>query len=280
MQATGIRDLDQLVKTFIQAEEKNFALFKFVNELNLEIENYETQIFEMQSEIDRNLAEGGHDSQKRRVIKDLEGKLNRTNESISEMESEQKKNLEKIKKIKECISKISKVVECDETLNQDLLGHQGITESNMFVYMGMVEQRINELLQAYAYIQGKKNQPLYSAQGFDTRMKADKDDQKVMDEIRKQQEQIMMPGIFQHMGKMGGVGSIEPPSFEEDDDDEEEDFAQSRKDMKQRRGSRSSSQSKPKQEMVVASDDDDDDDIDLFSVPMNSEAFMAKIKEQ
>ena len=100
-----------------------------------------------------------------------------------------------------------------------------------------------------------------------------------MDEIRKQQEQIMMPGIFQHMGKMGGVGSIEPPSFEEDDDDEEEDFAQSRKDMKQRRGSRSSSQSKPKQEMVVASDDDDDDDIDLFSVPMNSEAFMAKIKE-
>jgi hypothetical protein len=50
------------VKTFIQAEEKNFAVFKFVNELNIEIENYETQIFEMQSEIDKNLAEGGQDS--------------------------------------------------------------------------------------------------------------------------------------------------------------------------------------------------------------------------
>ena len=45
------------MKTFIQAEEKNFAIFKFVNELNIEIENYETQIFEMQSEIDKNLAE-------------------------------------------------------------------------------------------------------------------------------------------------------------------------------------------------------------------------------
>jgi predicted RNase H-like nuclease (RuvC/YqgF family) len=46
-----------------------------VNELNLEIENYETQILEMQSEIDRNLQEGGLDSQKHRLIKDLEKKL-------------------------------------------------------------------------------------------------------------------------------------------------------------------------------------------------------------
>jgi hypothetical protein len=54
----------------------------------------------------------------------------------------------------------------------------GITESNMFVYMGMVEQRINELLQAYAYIQGKKNLPLYTAN------KVEED--KVMEDIRKQ----------------------------------------------------------------------------------------------
>ena len=127
------------MKTFIQAEEKNFAIFKFVNELNIEIDNYETQIFEMQSEIDKNLAEGGQDSQKRKVIKELERKLTDAKDETAKMESEQKKNLLKIKKIKECISKISKVVECDESLSQDLLGHQGITESNMFVYMGMVE---------------------------------------------------------------------------------------------------------------------------------------------
>lgn len=152
MAATGITDIGVLVQTFIQAEEKNFALFKFVNELNQEIENYETQIFEMQSEIDRNLAEGGQDSQKRKQVKELEKKLAMTNEEINQMEKEQQQNLVKIKKIKECISKISKVVDTDETQNQDLLGHQGITESNMFVYMGMVEQRINEILQAYAYI--------------------------------------------------------------------------------------------------------------------------------
>lgn len=42
MSATGISDLGQLSRTFIQAEEKNFAMFKFVNELNSEIENFET----------------------------------------------------------------------------------------------------------------------------------------------------------------------------------------------------------------------------------------------
>lgn len=47
MSATGISDLGQLTKTFISGEEKNFAMFKFVNELNSEIENFETQIFEM-----------------------------------------------------------------------------------------------------------------------------------------------------------------------------------------------------------------------------------------
>ncbi len=40
--ATGIHDIDVLVKNFISAEEKNFALFKFVNELSNEIENLES----------------------------------------------------------------------------------------------------------------------------------------------------------------------------------------------------------------------------------------------
>lgn len=197
MAATGITDIGVLVQTFIQAEEKNFALFKFVNELNQEIENYETQIFEMQSEIDRNLAEGGQDSQKRKQVKELEKKLAMTNEEINQMEKEQKWNLVKIKKIKECISKISKVVDTDETLNQDLLGHQGITESNMFVYMGMVEQRINEILQAYAYIQARRNagflfdEPTDVAKGID-----DPEEAGALKDIQRQQEQIMMPGIF------------------------------------------------------------------------------------
>lgn len=41
MAAIGVYDAELLINQFIKAEEKNFALFKFVNELNLEIENFE-----------------------------------------------------------------------------------------------------------------------------------------------------------------------------------------------------------------------------------------------
>ena len=51
--ATGIHDIEKLVADFIQNEEKNFTLFKFVNELSNEIENLESQISDMQDEIDR-----------------------------------------------------------------------------------------------------------------------------------------------------------------------------------------------------------------------------------
>ena len=41
----------------------------------------------------------------------------------------------------------------------------------------------------------------------------------------------MMPGIFQHVGKMAGIGSIEPPSFDQDDEDDDEEFEQNRKSL-------------------------------------------------
>jgi hypothetical protein len=76
-------------------------MFKFVNELNSEVENYETQIFEMQSEIDRNLQECGHDSYKRKAIKELERKLIKTKEDIEKMKKIKEENSAKISKMKD-----------------------------------------------------------------------------------------------------------------------------------------------------------------------------------
>lgn len=41
MKALKFSNLEDLVTCFVRAEEKNFSLFKFVNELNNEIENFE-----------------------------------------------------------------------------------------------------------------------------------------------------------------------------------------------------------------------------------------------
>ena len=40
--ATGAKDIDELVKNFIEAEERNFTLSRFVNELTTETEQLDT----------------------------------------------------------------------------------------------------------------------------------------------------------------------------------------------------------------------------------------------
>jgi predicted nucleic acid-binding Zn-ribbon protein len=77
--ATGIHDIEVLVKNFIQAEEKNFALFKFVNELSNEIENLEQQISDMQMEMEQYKGQGStSDFQRKKALKDMEEKLSKT----------------------------------------------------------------------------------------------------------------------------------------------------------------------------------------------------------
>ena len=52
-QATGIEEIDQLVHTFISAEDQNYTLFNYVNEVNSEIEKLEDQITAIKSETDK-----------------------------------------------------------------------------------------------------------------------------------------------------------------------------------------------------------------------------------
>ena len=51
--ATGISDIDELVATFIEAEDQNFSLFNYVNELNSEVEKLEEQIADLRKEIEK-----------------------------------------------------------------------------------------------------------------------------------------------------------------------------------------------------------------------------------
>ena len=44
---------------------------------------------------------------------------------------------------------------CDHEGLKDLLGTHGVTESNMMQYLGIIEQRTNELLETYQYSKGK-----------------------------------------------------------------------------------------------------------------------------
>ena len=51
-------DIDELVTTFINAEDQNFALFNYVNELNGECEKLEEQIGDIKAEIEKYKGQG------------------------------------------------------------------------------------------------------------------------------------------------------------------------------------------------------------------------------
>ena len=44
----GMKDIDAIVERFMEAEDANFSLFNYVNEVNAEVEKLEEQIAEIQ----------------------------------------------------------------------------------------------------------------------------------------------------------------------------------------------------------------------------------------
>ena len=76
---TGEEDIYLLVKRFIETEDKNFALFNYVNELNNELEAVQEQIEEIKKNIQEFKEQGvQHQEERQNILKGLEVKLSQT----------------------------------------------------------------------------------------------------------------------------------------------------------------------------------------------------------
>ena len=140
--ATGIDNIDELVQTFIDAEDQNFSLFNYVNELNNEVEKLEEQIAEIKAEIEKYKGQGGqNDRQRKKLLKDLEDRLASTEARAEQYEAKALKAAKTVSQLEQGIQSIFNKI--------DMLGTTGVTESNMMQYLGIIEQRTNELLQRY-----------------------------------------------------------------------------------------------------------------------------------
>ncbi len=179
--ATGIDNIDELVQSFIDAEDQNYSLFNYVNELNNEVEKLEEQIAAIKAEIDKFRGQGGqNDRQRKRLLKDLENRLASTEERSEQYEAKALKAAKTVSQLEQGIQSVFKKIGCDKSFISDMLGTTGVTESNMMQYLGMIEQvchkafqllrlslfcmlcnslitvqRTNELLQLYQLSQSK-----------------------------------------------------------------------------------------------------------------------------
>ena len=148
---TNITDVEEIVQTFLEAEEKNFSLFNYVNELNSEIERLELQISDTKVEIEKYKGQGvSTDTQRKQILRNLEEKLQRTDVKADEYQVKYDNAMKTINQLKTGIHSIFSRIGCASTNVEEMLGNQGVTESNMMQYLGLIEQRTSEILQLYA----------------------------------------------------------------------------------------------------------------------------------
>jgi hypothetical protein len=136
--ATKITDIDQLVQTFISAEDQNFSLFNYANDLSSQIEKMEESIFTTNQEIKQYQGDGQQgDYQRKRVIEDLEHKLIQTETRASVYEERQDMAAQTTEALKEGIQALfDKLGAGSDAKIQDMLGSSGVTDSNMMQHLG------------------------------------------------------------------------------------------------------------------------------------------------
>jgi regulator of replication initiation timing len=158
----------------IVVEDKNFALFNYVNELNNQIEILQEQIVDIKKEIRRFEGQGVElEDKQRQMLEQINDKRSQATTLADEYE-EKTRAARKI--LDQCraglffsffsfrfiscyfpgIDSLFKKIGCDRRQIEHLLqSHEGVTEDNMLRYLGIIEERTNELLSAQATINAK-----------------------------------------------------------------------------------------------------------------------------
>lgn len=158
-QITGEHDLDKLVERFIQVENKNYALFNFVNELNNQVELLQEQIDQIKTDMRQFEKQGIEmEEQRKRILKELEQKYRTATQLSEENEEKIKANKKILDQSRIGIESLFKKINCDRSqIDILLLSKEGVTETNMAQYLGIIDSRTDELLKWQGILAAKKD---------------------------------------------------------------------------------------------------------------------------
>jgi hypothetical protein len=148
--ATGICDIDELVQNFIHAEDQNFSLFKYNNELSADIEKLDQQITEYREEYVALSGNGSRkeDTEKVKILETLEEKWNDIDRKAIHYEVKYQESQQTLTHVREGIKSIFKRMNCTQDDLPSGCG-TGISETNMMLYLGVVENEVSKLLKIY-----------------------------------------------------------------------------------------------------------------------------------
>lgn len=157
-EATGIEDTDTLVESFIENEDRNFALYNYVNNMNTEIENLKDDIRRLKDEIELIKKEGvDSDVHRKEILNELEQKMVEVTDELTLVNKEYKASRRQLELLKPKVESVFNSIECDRSSIAELLGiGVSLDDNNIMQYLGIIEQKCNELLQNKALEKIKK----------------------------------------------------------------------------------------------------------------------------
>mmetsp|Transcript_13220 Transcript_13220/g.28026 ORF Transcript_13220/g.28026 Transcript_13220/m.28026 type:complete len:522 (-) Transcript_13220:418-1983(-) len=149
-QATGIEDYEELVTTFINAEDENYRLYKYIDELTQENARLEEQIADISKEIEQyHGADTVSSKARERELAELTEQIERTRERTSQYVTKQVAATELIEKLKVGIYNVFTMMGCDTPENMEIVGNNGVTVRNLSLFLSLLEERTTEILQMY-----------------------------------------------------------------------------------------------------------------------------------
>uniref|UniRef100_G1PGG4 Coiled-coil domain containing 63 n=1 Tax=Myotis lucifugus TaxID=59463 RepID=G1PGG4_MYOLU len=142
-------NVNDLIEEFLAKEEKNFARFTYVTELNNDMETMEkktekiqqNEIIHLQSE------QKTSDDNDLSVMSQLEEKLKKTTEEADMYENSYKEIQKTLEQLRSSVEDLFKKINCDSTKILVQLGETGkVTDINLPQYLAIIEKKTNDLL--------------------------------------------------------------------------------------------------------------------------------------
>ncbi|KAK2874774.1 hypothetical protein QQF64_003129 [Cirrhinus molitorella] len=157
MELTGEDNVGKLVTKFIQGEERNFALFNYVNEQNAEAERLREEIQQIIKDTEQlNIKSWQQEQESQAALKQVKDELQECKAQTQQYEDQADRISKILDRVKTGIDSMFKNISCDQGRMEGMLGSSsGITDSNLMTYLGMVEQKASELLTIQAFIRSK-----------------------------------------------------------------------------------------------------------------------------
>ncbi|XP_037069469.1 coiled-coil domain-containing protein 63-like [Pollicipes pollicipes] len=186
----GESDVSSLIAQYVKMEDKNFALFNYVNELNTEVETLQEQITLTEEAIEKTKQKDVEETQsKQEQIQVLEHETQETAELADRAEQSLERYQVLLRQLCLGVDQLVTETKCDRSPILELLGNnQQVTENNIMTYLTMVEQRVNDLLRVRKFIDFQRD----SGQALDDSEESQSQSGSV-DSARQQSSRLMLP---------------------------------------------------------------------------------------